>query len=261
MSLAFVIAVFGIVLIAAILFARPLYKITFPKMNASLYWLGDHDDDLLRDIHNGAKINLPNSYGTTPLHFAILWSSAENVKILIRNGADIHAQDSHGASTLLRAAEGAPLENFQLLIEAGANVNGPDAQGVSPLHRSVSLGNSQDTQGGNFAALLRAGADVFATTNTGDTPLHWSAASYTPQLTLRQLIEAGAKLNTVNQRGKTPLHSAAEFGEVLAVEILLNAAVDISITDDQGKLAYDYAVKNPQLNQTPLLQRLKFSHD
>lgn len=248
-SLVLVAAVFAFVLVTAFQFARPLYKIAFPHINESLYWLGGHDDDLSLDIQNGAKINEPNSHGETPLHFAGQWGRPESIGLLINNGADINAKDRLGISVLLQAANGAPLENFQILIKAGADVNAADNQGVSPLHRSVSLGISQKAQGKIITTLLNSGSNVRATTKTGDTPLHWAATSYYPHLTVQQLIDAGAQINTVNRRGMTAIHAAAEYGDASAVKILLAANADITIIDSQGKTAYDYALQNPQLNK------------
>ena len=92
-------------------------------------------------IANGAQINAIDSFGKSPLHWAVKNSNRHNyekqctiARNLIKNGAKIDTKDKDGATPLHLAAEKYFAFTFvQLLIENGAKISIKDNKGKTPL--------------------------------------------------------------------------------------------------------------------------------
>ena len=83
-------------------------------------------------ITNGAKVNIKNKRGETPLHMTTLNDDVEFTKLLIENGANVNVKDNEGETPL----HGNPFKEtdlVKLLVENGANVNAKDNDGLTPL--------------------------------------------------------------------------------------------------------------------------------
>ena len=55
------------------------------------------------------------------------------------------------------------------------------------------------------------------------------------------LLKHGAAINAINHNGVTPLIFASMYNKTQMVELLLKHQADISIMDNTGKMAIDYA--------------------
>jgi Ankyrin repeats (many copies) len=118
-------------------------------------------------------------------------------------------------------------------------------QGDTALHAAAFTYDA-----GMAAELLRRGAGIGARNRRGAEPLHaavigvpgsptWDPDRQVEVITL--LVGAGADVNASAAGGITPLHRAVRNRCSAAVEILLQAGADPSLTNDRGSTAADLA--------------------
>ena len=96
--------------------------------------------------------------------------------------------------------------------------------------------------------------------SNGATPLHY-ACSYSNTAAIPVLIEAGANINAKwNGKngsimdGATPLHIACGKGDIWTVKYLTGKGADETITNSQGQLPLDQAIKNNRKEVVEYLQ-------
>jgi ankyrin repeat protein len=183
-------------------------------------------------LRAGAKPDIRDHSGRTPLHIAAHSGSGDAVAMLIRAGADVNARDDEQSAPLhllddhfLKAS---PLPVARLLIGSGADVNArSDAYGT-PLHQAV-----KHEHIGLAELLIEKGADVAATDSRGDRPMH-IAAAYNRVDTMKLLKKGGAAIDVKNRAGQTPLHKAAENTSAEAARWLLDQGADIEARSKDG---------------------------
>lgn len=113
--------------------------------------------------HNPKKISV--------LHLAASRGQEATTKLLLNEGARIDVIDSLGLTPLHYAAnysKKSNQENFDLLVEYTANVNVQDKLGRTPLHLAL-----QNKQHWFVGSLLFAGADETIKTNKDETVFHF----------------------------------------------------------------------------------------
>jgi ankyrin repeat protein len=71
-------------------------------------------------LNNGAKINVKNNVGVSPLYGAAKGGHINVVKKLIEKGADVNTKNEDGISALQRASETGHKEIVQMLKRKGA---------------------------------------------------------------------------------------------------------------------------------------------
>lgn len=96
--------------------------------------------ELMRD---GADINAKNTFGETPLHWAVCDGNTAIATLLIEKGANINAKNTFGDTPLHKAAYYRRPAIATLLIEKGANINTKNTVGNTPLHRAVDKGYTE----------------------------------------------------------------------------------------------------------------------
>lgn len=194
-----------------------------------------HQSLVTRFIAENAGINIRNASGSTPLHIGVatnlgfalkliasrqgikgtrhailevlkkhkreIWlrDHEEIVKILLSAGADCRAVNNGGTTPLVMAAFHGNESLIEILIENGADVNTVDSGGNSCLYMAALAGSDTCIQ-----TLLKHGAEIKAS-NLGITPLH-CAAQYGNVLAVKILLEAGDKVDSADQDGDTVLH-------------------------------------------------------
>ena len=178
-------------------------------------------------VKNGAKIDIRDSYGRTPLHVATYSRHHEIMRNLVKAGADPNALDSDrydivtiaavandpatlkvalslGASAknitspydgtaLIAAAHLGHVEVVRLLIEAGAPLNHINNLGWTALIESIVLGDGGSQQTETLRALVKAGADVYLTDRNNLTPLQLAQSRGYEEMVaiLQQAIKKG----------------------------------------------------------------------
>lgn len=153
-------------------------------------------------IQAGAKINLKNAKGETPLYTAVRIGKERTVQFLLDRGADVNATDCNGMTPLFSAILGYTLakqglptpkphiynKSFQRLINHPAiELNKTYALGATPLIFSLQVENIEMAN-----ALIDKGADVnVAHKDTLNTPIVYALFSQNLAL-VEKLINAGA---------------------------------------------------------------------
>src|SRR5262249_5540614 len=163
----------------------------------------------------------------------------------LAQGHDANSVDGGGVSLMQWCAYYGDVSAIRYLVSRGASLEslGPNLD----LNGAVFHGHWQLCQ-----FLIEHGADVnHALPDTGETPLH-SALCKTNRsvfnLVLKVLLKQGADPNRatkvgvetdsfmrdIRTRGETPLHRAAAFGDVEAIQLLLDAGAVIDARDANG---------------------------
>lgn len=151
---------------------------------------------------------------------------AEALRAAVRSGADVNAAEADGFTALHWAAKNGNREIAAVLIAAGADLSATTRLGThTPLHVASASGHADVAK-----ALLEGGATPDAVTSTGAQPIHLAAASGSADL-VGALVEHGASVDAAETKwGMTPLMFAAVEGRTAAVQRMLEAGADPSVT-------------------------------
>ena len=105
--------------------------------------LSGNPDTVRFFLDNQAALNLKDSAGWSPLHYAVQNHHTEIAEILLEHDADIEFKDDYGNTALWRAvfASKGRAEMIRLLISKGANPEVKNNSGVSPLKLAETIAN------------------------------------------------------------------------------------------------------------------------
>ena len=199
-------------------------------------------------IANHVDVNVPESDGTMPLHWAVHLNDVALVDSLIRAGAHVNVKNDYGVTPLAEAAVIGNPAMLERLLKGGAEVNAANDDGQTAL---MILARTDKVDAAEL--LLSRGADVNATEKwRGQTPLMWAAAEGEPDM-VRELSSHGASLNarskvndwdrqvTAENRAKymplggwTALLFAARQGQLECAKALVEAGADKDLQDPDG---------------------------
>ena len=135
-------------------------------------------------IENGAKINVLDIDGGSPLSEAIVNNYLNLVKMLIKYGASLELKNSKTGQTPLLLAVSREFKISKLLIEAGANIKALDTLGDNVLIGAV-LNSDQKS----IRYLIKNGADINHKNKRKQTPLDFAQKKEIIKL----LLSYGAK--------------------------------------------------------------------
>ena len=181
------------------------------------YYQAIRTNDLatLQTLSKSSNINEKDKRGTTPLHYAAAYGSAEAVRLLLAAGANVNARNDFEATPLMWAATDA--EKVRLLVSGGADVNAKSKMGRT----AVWLAAANDGSSAIVKFLLDSGAKL-------DRTELLPAAAANDMGTMRLLLERGANVNAKDPAGMTPLLFAAMNGNTRLVELLLARGADVN---------------------------------
>ena len=159
-------------------------------------------------------------------------------------------QDESGLTALHYAAQKEDTSQLKDLLKRGGSPNIREGNtNWTPLFSAVVVGNLKAIQ-----ILLDAGSEVNARNIYGATPLH-----HAQHEEAAILIGHGADVNAASKKGWTPLHSAAFFGRVKTVELLLKNKAAYSVKNSDGKSPLDLAKSKNRKHVVVLLSALEGS--
>ena len=193
----------------------------------------DRDENIAKLlIEKGADVNIKEPYyGITPLNAAVRYGPPGFVRLLLERGAKVQVQDNEGNTPLMHAFGSRREEDVRLLLEHGADINKANKYGDTALHWMV---RSSDDQA--LKTLLGRGANLEPVGSGGWTPLLAAAAAANFEA-VGILVGAGANVNARSKTGQTTLMFAARRGRTDAVKLLLAKGAKVNVKDQHGKTA------------------------
>ena len=226
-------------------------------------------------LRHGADINEQDDHGLTPLHYAAIHctdNDIEIVKILFKHGADpnVRANFSSRGKTPLHCAAQLPSreELIKIFIDNGADVNDytydlgwGDIDKATPLHLAA-----LKEQPKNVQILLQHGANVDAQNTKSNTALHlavrdgiFKVGELFPddQLSpdqvylfkqamevMKLLLNEGANVNLANRDKMTPLHFAVALNYADVARILIQYGAKVDAKNIHSQTPMHMAVRN-----------------
>jgi len=190
-------------------------------------------------LENGAKIDLMDQFGFTPLHIAAKLGYEDIVsKILEINPHVVDIQNKQGLTALHNASLSCYENIIRLLINHGANKDIRDRSGATPLHIAARYGKIASVN-----ILIEAGASISRDVY-GFTPLHYAAQNGRKVIVRMLASHYPDSVNIPDNAGATPLHFAVKMTRYPDVKILLKAGADVLARDHEGRTPFHYAVKS-----------------
>jgi ankyrin repeat protein len=194
-----------------------------------------------------ANIDALDDRGYAALHLAVWQGNLAAVETLLEYGADVEATTRTKKRPLYLAVEAGNTEIVAALLVHGA-VPDADVQGLTALHEAVRRGEVEAAR-----LLLDYGADVNATTYDLREPLFLAVLSRKANV-IKLLLDRGAEPDSFfTEDPPTALHLAAHYGDVDAMEALLDRGANVDPRDFEGGTPLFRAVESGHLNAVELL--------
>ncbi|EED15180.1 serine/threonine-protein kinase ripk4, putative [Talaromyces stipitatus ATCC 10500] len=155
---------------------------------------------------NNNCINIPDSLGRSPLHWAVIQGNTSIIAALLEHGAFPGSRDKEQMTPLhevCRAPQSSQAACARLLIDSGADVDARDSWGRTALRIAVGFTNTSPDL---IEILLEEGADVNDSDIYGQTPLLKSIRAQSCIMEL--LLKHGASTEATDIYGNTPLSEA-----------------------------------------------------
>jgi ankyrin repeat protein len=215
-----------------------------------------YDNEVIKLISRGARIDTETSEGATPLIFAISNDHVSVVNILLSQGADPNKRTNSRETPLILAARRNNAEIAEILIRNGAEIDYQDIFGATALHYASIYNYDTLTD-----LLLYYDANVDIKTTEGTTAL--MAAVWAGNLeTAYLLMNNGSNLEARDKNGFTPFLIAAQNGDTLLMNIFLEKGVDIYEKNIYGWDALSLTIRSNQKDAAEnLLKRGKAWND
>jgi ankyrin repeat protein len=178
-------------------------------------------------LDSGANPNSKNSLGSTPLHWAI--TSEVKVRLLLSRGGQVNVKQAEGRTPLYQAATvERAVPTVRLLLEHDADPNLATTNGRTPLMAASLRGDVEVMR-----LLLEAKAQIDARTGAGETALVFAASAANADA-VRLLLERGADARAITNRNETALGNAATAGNAEVVRMLLDRGAEVNIRNLRG---------------------------
>ena len=181
------------------------------------------------------------------LNLAVTRDDSYGVSKMLEHGVDPNLKEpQRGETPLMVAIREKAMRSIQVLlaspktdIEAAAN-NGDTALMVAAYTRNVDA----------VKALLAHDAEV---NRHGWAPLHYAAAVGDVEI-IQLLLDKSAYVDVESPNKTTPLMMAARGGNNDAATALIEAGADLSLKNDQGMTAVDFALNSDHRDTAALIK-------
>lgn len=165
-----------------------------------------------------------------------------------------------GATALHLAVHAGHVSIVKLLLAAGARVDQGDEEAATALHWSARKGCET-----TLALLLKSPTMAIDATDAvfDQTPLHW-AVSADQGRAVEMLLAAGADSILKDTDGSTPLQMAADYGQLSALEVLMQhstAAALVAAACGCAAMAHSVATLDAATKQAVLYQLARKAAD
>jgi ankyrin repeat protein len=201
-----------------------------------------------------AQVNMVDSTGRTPLHWATMRGEEEAVECLLEAGADANVQDDFKNTPLCLAASSGSLHMLERLILAGADVDARNNIGSQAIHYASRHRNDVEP----VKVLLRAGASVNSKNNFGHTPLSGAAIKNRHRIGA-YLLNHGADTDVSSIHGDTPLFETIMHNSYEFLEILLNKGVCHTRVNAAGSTLFHVAALEADVKTVEILRGARLS--
>lgn len=181
------------------------------ELNRAVY-LKD-EQEVTRLISQGKNFNQPNRYGITPVMLAVIGG---NIKML-------HLLEKHKASYAGK------------IINSRNEYESSYHNGMNALHLAVQTGKPFIVSN----VLHHMSSLAYQPDILGNLPIHLAAKECNTEI-LDNVLEGYDDINVKNATGKTALHMAVYANCFASVDLLVSKNIDVSIRDNDGKLAIQY---------------------
>jgi ankyrin repeat protein len=215
--------------------------VAFAQDNSESFYQVIRQNDLasLQTLVKAAGVKVKDTRGTTPLHHAAAYGSAEAVRLLLAAGADPNARNDFEVTPLMWAAT--EPEKVKLLVNQGADVNAKSKMGRT----AIWIAAANDGSYGIVKFLLDHGAKL-------DGSEIVAAAGANDMATVKMLLDKGQSVNAKDPMGNTPLLGAATNGNTKMAELLLSRGADVNAANSADFGGTVKAGKLALGNMTPL---------
>jgi ankyrin repeat protein len=172
---------------------------------------------------NPELLDVLDSSGFTPLHWAVIYGRKDMIEYLIGKGADIKRNKKalRGWTPLQSALFAYNNDVSDILVARGAIKELDPEEGLLYLFLAASAGNVS-----LIAKLIEKGMQASARNKYGDTPLH-KAAGNGHIAAAGILIENGADIDAKNFKGEAPIHVAELSGKDKMIAFLVQKGAEI----------------------------------
>ena len=198
-----------------------------------------------------AGLGLPAAAGSYQdfLH-ALRIDELETLRRLQQRGFDFNTRDDSGQPGLLLALRSDSLRAAEFLIrQPGLDLDALAANGENALMLAALRGHV-----GLLRQLIRQGAEV---NKPGWAPLHYAAtqADAGSVEIVDLLLEQHAYIDAASPNDTTPLMMAARYGNPQTLKLLIDAGADVTIQNQQGLTALDFATGAGRQEMVDLIRR------
>lgn len=187
----------------------------------------------------GLLVNTKNNDGKTPTIVATELPDIVMLKILKRKHIDLNAPGSNGLRAIHNAAMLGNYNALNFLLEEGIFVDTTDAFGNTPLHYSCAHNKEKEMD-----LLLAYGADIKKRNLNGDDLFAIASNNEHYNLISRFKDSPAIDINARDNNGKTPFMRSVIGKNHTLMQTLIDAGVNIRITDKNNENALHKAAKN-----------------
>jgi uncharacterized protein len=177
---------------------------------------------------------------------AVQVDNVRTVQTLLQRGFDPNTVNPEGVPALMVAVREPSLKVAELLASwPQTRTEVRNAHDESPLMFAALKG---------FLPLVKKLVNNDADVNKpGWTPLHYAATGgHVPVIEF--LLDESAYIDAESPNGTTPLMMAAMYGSPEAVKALIHAGADLTLKNQQGMTALDFAVRGQRANARELIE-------